>query len=85
MGVFGNILGNALGSGAGQYFGGDAGRNTGGSIGGALGNFLPFKHGGRVTAHKIMGYARGGGVEPMNQYQRGGKVKKSKKKGKKRN
>ena len=83
MGVFGNLLGQGAGA-LGSQFLPIPGVN-GQQLGGFLGNMMPFRKGGRVTAHKIMGYARGGGVEPMNQYLRGGKVKKSKKKGKKRN
>ena len=56
----------------------------GGQLGNFLGSLFPFKKGGRISAHKIMGYSRGGEVEPMNNYQRGGKVKKGKGKGKKK-
>ena len=54
---------------------------NGKEFGSAIGGLLPFKKGGRIPAHKIMGFARGGDVSnvPPNAYQRGGKVRKSRK------
>jgi hypothetical protein len=77
MGFFGNLLGQGLGA-LGSRFLPIPGVD-GKQLGGALGGMLPFQKGGRVPAHKIMGYERGGAI-PSNRYQRGGKVKKSKSK-----
>ena len=74
---FGSTLGSIAG-GLGSHFLPIPGID-GSALGGYLGSMLPFKNGGRIPSHKIMGYARGGEVAPSNVYQRGGKVRKARK------
>lgn len=75
MGIFGNLLGQGAGA-LGSMLMPIPGVN-GQQLGGHIGNMMPFKKGGVVPAHKIMGYARGGEVTAKG-YQRGGRVRKSK-------